>query len=196
MTKTFKKPDLKAPRFREKSVHILNIELYKKFKKKFPEHNIDYGTFKKIIHTYNTQLADGIIDNRDGIELPEGLGYIFIGSCPQMTKRVNIDYKKSSQYGIITSHRNWESDNKVMKIFFTNSHVKYKLKNKQIWGFVANRYFRRKASKNYLEDWNKYVFVNNNKKISMLFKESMNLRSIRFKNMTSEVSEDYNEFDL
>jgi hypothetical protein len=83
-----------------------------------------------------------------------------------------------------------------MKIFFTNNHVKYKLKNKQIWGFVANRYFRRKASKNYLEDWNKYVYVNNNKKISMLFKQNIDLTMDKIKRRNSIVSEDYNEFDL
>lgn len=195
MTKQFKKPDLNASRFREKSMHVLNMNLFKKFKEKFSEYDITYKEFKQIIQTYNRQIADGIIENRDGVELPEGLGYIFIGSCPQLTKRLNIDYKKSSQYGVITTHRNWESDNKVMKIFFTNSHVKYKLKNKQIWSFVAAREFRRKASKNYVEDWTKYIFINNNKKISMLFKESINKINSGYKRNQS-VSENYNEFDL
>jgi len=195
MTKQFKKPDLNAPRFREKCIYVLTIELFNKFKAKFPEYNITYKEFRTIVRTYNTQLTEGVIDNRDGVELPEGLGYIFIGSCPQMSKRVNIDYKKSSQYGIITTHRNWESDNKVMKIFFTNNHVKYKLKNKQIWHFAANRDFKRKASKNYVEDWNKYIYINNNKKISMLFKEAINKRDAGIVR-NRKVSAEYNEFDI
>jgi len=195
MAKQFKKPDLNAPRFREKCIYVLNVHLYKRFKQKFPEYDVSYQDFRNIVRTYNEQLAEGIIEHRDGVELPEGLGYIFIGSCPQLNKRVNIDYKKSSQYGIITTHRNWESDNKVMKIFFTNNHVKYKLKNKQIWTFAANRDFKRKASKNYVEDWNKYIYINNNKKISMLFKEAMNKRTLKFqKNL--KVSSEYNEFDI
>lgn len=195
MAKTFKKPDLKAPRFREKSVQVLQVSLYKKFRKKYPEYNIDYDQFKEIIYTYNKDIADGIIEYRDGVELPESLGYIFIGSCPAMTKRVNIDYKKSAQYGIITQHRNWGSDNKVMKIFFTNNLVKYKLQNKDIWAFVPNREFRRKASKYYLEDYNKYIMINNNRKISMLFKESLNKRDIAMQKFKVP-SENYNEFDL
>jgi len=195
MAKQFKKPDLNAARFREKSIHVLNMNLYKKFKKKFLEYDITYQEFKNIIKTYNNQLADAIIENRDGVELPEGLGYIFIGSCPQLTKRVNIDYKKSSQYGVITTHRNWNSDNKVMKIFFTNSQVKYKLKNKQIWSFVATREFKRKASKNFTDDWNKYIFINNNRKISMLFKENINKINKGYER-NQKVSDNYNEFDL
>jgi hypothetical protein len=195
MAKTFKKPDLNAPRFREKSVQVLQVSLYKKFRKKYPEYDIDYNQFKEIIYTYNKDIADGIIEYRDGVELPESLGYIFIGSCPAMTKRVNIDYKKSAQYGVITQHRNWGSDNKVMKIFFTNNLVKYKLQNKDIWAFVPNREFRRKASKYYLEDYNKYIMINNNRKISMLFKESLNKRDIAMQKFKIP-SENYNEFDL
>jgi hypothetical protein len=195
MAKTFKKPDLKAPRFREKSVQVLQVDLFKKFKKKFPEYEMTYEQFKQIIITYNNKVAEGIIEYRDGVELPESLGYIFIGSCPAMTKRVNIDYKKSAQYGVITQHRNWGSDNKVMKIFFTNNLVKYKLQNKDIWVFVPNREFRRTASKCYLQDYNKYMMINNNRKISMLFKEGLNKREAAMQKF-KVASENYNEFDL
>jgi hypothetical protein len=195
MSGQFKKPDLNAPRFREKSVHMLCLSLFKKFKKKFPEHNIVYSEFKSIIKTYNEQLVDAIIEFRDGIELPESLGHIFIGSCPAMTKRINIDYKKSGEYGVLTQHRNWNSDNKVMKIFFTSGQVRYKIKNKEIWAFTANREFRRKASKLYVEDYTKYMYINNNKKISMLFKEGHN-KMHRNMERNKVASEDYNEFDI
>jgi len=195
MAREFKKPDVKGPRFREKSVHVLNIALYKRFKEKFPEYDISYADFKKVIHTYNTKLSEGIIEYRDGVELPESLGYIFIGSCPTLTKRLNVDYKKSAQYGVVTTHKNWDSDNKVMKIFFTNNEVKYKIQNKQIWVFLPNREFKRKASKNYIEDYNKYIMVNNNKKISMMFKESIQKRKESMEELKI-ASEGYNEFDL
>jgi hypothetical protein len=195
MSRDFRKPDLKAPRFRPKSVHVLSVTLYKKFRKKFPEHELTYTQFRNIVCTYNQELADAIIEYRDGIELPESLGHIFIGSCPAMTKRVNVDYKKSAQYGVVTQHRNWDSDNKVMKIFFTSHQVRYKLKNREIWAFVANREFKRKASKLYLDDYTKYMYINNNKKISMLFKEGINKMHKNMQKLRI-ASEDYNEFDL
>ena len=195
MVRAFKKPDLKGPRFREKSVKVLSVDLYKRFKLKYPEHDISFEEFKKIIQTYNENLYNGIIEYRDGVELPESLGYMFIGSCPALTKRINVDYKKSAQYGVVTQHRNWDSDNKTMKIFFTNQLVKYRVQNKQIWMLVPGREFKRTASKMYIEDYNKYMVVNNNKKISMLFK--MHLDALREKMKVNKIaSEDYNEFDL
>jgi hypothetical protein len=82
-----------------------------------------------------------------------------------------------------------------MKIFFTNNEVKYKIQNKQIWVFLPNREFKRKASKNYIEDYNKYIMVNNNKKISMMFKESIQKRKESMEELKI-ASEGYNEFDL
>jgi len=195
MNKVFKRPDINAPRFREKSVHVLNLKLYKKFKKKFPEHDISYADFKNIINTYNVKLGEGIIEYRDGVELPESLGYIFIGSCAAMMTRPNIDYKKSAQYGILTTHKNWNSDNRLMKIFFTNYLVKYKVKNKQIWLFSGNRDFKRKASQHYSEDWNKYIMVDSKQKVSTVFKENIHKLHEKLK-VNKIASEGYNEFDL
>ena len=48
--KKFKKPDLNAPRFRNKSMSILNSHLLKDFKKRYPEYkNLSIQEFKKII---------------------------------------------------------------------------------------------------------------------------------------------------
>ena len=90
-----KKPNLNGPRFREKRISILTAKTLKKFKEKYPEYDsLSLTMFKDIIMTFNSLVVDGIIDNRNGIELPEGLGYIFMGTCPAPKKK-NIDYKKS-----------------------------------------------------------------------------------------------------
>lgn len=195
MSKAFKRPDVKAPRFREKSVHVLGLDLFKRFKKKHPEYDISYDDFKSIINTYNIKLGEGVMEYRDGVELPESLGYVFIGSCSPMITRPNIDFKKSAQYGVVTTHRNWDSDNRLMKIFFTNNLVKYKIKNKQIWHFVPNREFKRKASKNYLEEWSKYIMIDSKKKVSWVFKESIS-RLHKKLEANKIASEGYNEFDI
>ena len=135
------------------------------------------------------------MEYRDGVELPESLGYIFIGSCSPIKRRPNIDFKKSAQYGILTTHKNWNSDNKLMKIFFVNSLVKYKLKNKQLWAFAPHREFKRNASKHYVEEWMKYISINSNKKVSMLFKENIYKMNAGMQKLRVP-SEGYNEFDI
>lgn len=197
MNKAFRKPDVKGPRFREKSKKLLDMKLYERFIDKFPEYNISFKEFKDIITTYNKNLYEGIMEYRDGVELPESLGYVFIGSCPPLTKRINVDFVKSGQYGIITQHRNWDSNSKVMKIFYTNRPVKYKIQNKQIWRFAPVREFKRAASKAYKEDFNKYMDIINTRRISTLFKQKMNINVMQENFKKYRVaSTNYNEFDL
>ena len=51
--------------------------------------NIDNNKFKKIINLFNERIWKEVIENRDGVELPDSLGYIFIGTCPA-AKSVNM----------------------------------------------------------------------------------------------------------
>jgi hypothetical protein len=193
--KKFNKPDLNAPRFREKVHNVLDMKLYKEFVKKFPEHkSVSYDEFKELINTYNGLMWQGVIDNRNGVELPEGLGYVFMGSCTLDKKKKNVDFNKSAKYGVTTNHRNWDSDNYLMKIFFTNSKVKYNLPNKQLWAFSAVRDFKRKASETYKEQWTMYIVVDNIRRISNLFTKTKQVEYMKKKD--SEVSDDYNEFKI
>ena len=69
MINNFRKPDLKAPRYREKRLGILNEETIKEFKEKKPLYsNIDNDKLKKIIKLYNINLWEAVIKNRDGVE--------------------------------------------------------------------------------------------------------------------------------
>jgi len=82
--KEFRKPDLNAPRFRPKKLNILNQDLYQKFIRDTPKYRyLSYDKFKNIITTMNGMIYQTVIDKRDGVELPEQLGYIFIGTCPR-----------------------------------------------------------------------------------------------------------------
>ena len=66
MTKFFKKPDLNAPRYREKRLSLLNKTLLNEFKEKYPKYqSIDNERLKKIIRLYNKNLWHGVIENRD-----------------------------------------------------------------------------------------------------------------------------------
>ena len=82
MINNFKKPDLNAPRYREKRFGLLNVKTINEFKEKYPLYEkIDNEKLKKIIKAYNKNIWNGVIEYRDGVELPDSLGYLFIGTC-------------------------------------------------------------------------------------------------------------------
>ena len=192
--KEFKKPDLNAPRFRNKSMSILNSSLLKEFKKKYPEYkDLNILEFKKIIGTFNSNITKGIIENRNGVELPEGLGYIFMGTCSP-AKKNNINYKKSEIQGFSTKHHNWDSDNKLLKIFYTNQNTKYPFKNKQVWAFKAVKIFRKAASEAYKKNWTKYIEVAPTEKIMNMFDRHRKKTNIQ--NLKPVIPENYDEFKL
>jgi hypothetical protein len=185
MTDKFKQPDLNAPRFREKRIGFLNANTIKEFKDKYPLYEkIDNNKLKSIIRRYNEGLWNGVIEFRDGVELPNSLGYLFIGTCsPAKYKKQNIDFGKSNEYGKILKNQNWETDGNIGKIFYTNSSAKYRFKNRELWKFEACRNFKRSVAKKYPEDWTKYIIVQNRYKISHLYK-------------AEKISDNYNEFEL
>lgn len=190
----FKKPDVKAPRFRPEVYNVLNKEFIEKFKKKYPKYkDVDNALLKKIIKTYNNTLYQTVIDKRDGIQLPETIGWLFIGTCEQ-SKKENIDFAKSHKYGVTVTNKNWETDGKLAKIFFTSYAPKHKMKNREFWGFTACREFKRSVAKTYPENWNMYVVVTPNAKIKLAYTKAV------FKNYkaneTLKALENYNEFDL
>ena len=57
MISNFKAPDLNAPRYREKVLSLLNADLFKDFKDKYPMYSdIDNSKLKSIINSYNKKL--------------------------------------------------------------------------------------------------------------------------------------------
>lgn len=194
MINNFKKPDLKAPRYREKRMGLLNEETIKEFKDKKPLYSdIDNVKLKKIINIYNVRLWNAVVENRDGVELPDSLGYLFIGTCPS-SKSVNTNYALSNQYGKVLQNKNWETDGNLGKIFYTNYSTKYRFKNRELWRFVACRDFKRTVAKTYPENWNMYVVVDPTLKIKLAYTKAL-YKDYKVKE-TAKALENYNEFDL
>jgi hypothetical protein len=193
VAKPYKKPDLTAPRYRPKKLNLTNSDFYERFIQENPKYSsLTCKKFKEIINLFNGEIWKNVIDYRDGVELPEQLGYLFIGSCPRI--KSNVDYKKSEQYGVIIQNQNWESDQYTAKIFYTNFETKYKFKNHELWGFKGVRDFTRTVGQTYPKEWKKYLLVDNHLKISRLF------RSHKFKdfkkNETNMLLENYDEFNF
>ena len=194
MAKEYKKPNLNAPRYRPKKLNLTNTEFYESFMKDNPKYDgcLTNEEFKKIITTFNGCIWKGVIEERNGVQLPEQLGYIFIGSCPR--KKSNVDFKKSEHYGTVLQNQNWESDDYLAKIFYTNFETKYRFKNHDLWGFKGLRDFTRAVGQAYPKEWKKYLQVDNKMKISRLFRQE---KFKQFKNEeTAELLKTYDEFNL
>lgn len=194
MITEIKKPDLNAPRFRQTKHTILDDNLIKRFKKKYPQYaDVDREVLKKIIYVYNKNLGQTAIDYRDGAEFPENLGYIFIGSCPS-PKKFNVDYTTSVIHDKPLRHRNFESDNFLAKIFYTNFANKYKFQNRELWQFKGTRWFTRAVAEAYPENWKNYLQVDSFTHISKMFKNSIKQEYIMKRDATAP--DNYNEFDM
>ena len=158
--KLFKAPDIHAPRFRKKTLNLLNLSTIDEFKKEHPEYeDLDVEAYKKIVKTFNEKIWRTVIDKRDGVALPENLGFLFIGTC-EKPKKKNVNYGLSQKLGKNTTHQNLESDSKLAKIFYTNYSAKYKFTNRDLWMFSAVRQFKRELAKEYSNNWMRYININ------------------------------------
>lgn len=190
----YNKPDLNAPRYRPKKLNLTNQEVYQKFLDENPRFGTLTATqFKDVIKTFNGKIWNKVVDSRDGVELPEQLGYLFIGSCPRKISD-NPDRVKSMQYGIKVQNQNWESDQFVAKIFYTNFETKYRFKHHEMWGFTGLRDFKRSVAHTYPTEWKKYVQVDNLVKVSLLFRKQK-LKDFK-KQETADLLKEYDEFNL
>ena len=190
-----RQPDLNAPRFRKDNFNIFSDKEFKKnlnTLKLSKKYNII--EMKNIIKTFNETVWENVIDNRDGVKLPENLGILFVGTCQPKRKSKNVDFKSTVDYNKVIQHRNWESDDYLAKIFCTTFHNKRSVKNRELWSFKASRNFSRSVSKAYPSNWNMYHKIDPNKQISYLFE----MAKIELtKNAENErLLEVYNEFEF
>lgn len=188
-----KKPDLNAPRYRPKKLNFTNVDFYNRFIEEHPKYaNVPADKFKEVINRFNGKIWETVIENRDGVELPEQLGYLFIGTCPR--KKSNVDFSKSKEHGVVIQHQNWESDNYAAKIFYTNFETKYRFKHHEMWGFSGIRDFKRTVAQTYPTNWKKYVMVDNLVRVSRIFRKEKYKEFL--KNETLDLLNNYDEFNL
>ena len=207
MNKELKKPDLKAPRCRAEVHHIIcriknnyskeySHKFLDEFKKEYPQYaTITNDQVMDILETFHGKMWNHALHNRDGVELPKGLGYIFLGTCAS-AKKPGIDFGALIKDNIKKKHLNFESDNKLAKIFYTNFSSKYKFRNREMWSFTATRDFKRSVPQVYRENWKSYVEVESGRSIFRYINKANKNDYMRLLSETYEVPSSYNEFDL
>lgn len=190
VNKEYKEPDVKGPRFRQSTVNIVDDKFVKEFKLKYPKYkDLTKVDINRIMKKYNQTVWREVIETRDGVQLPEGLGVLFIATC-RSPKRQNIDFAKSKKYGVTVTNKNWETDGKLAKIIYT-SNTSFRFKNRECWGFVASRQFKRTLAKMYPENWNMYIAIDPTKKLRETYKKKLYSEKRR-----AEDLKNYNELDL
>jgi hypothetical protein len=171
MLREIKRPNLKAPRFRPCSFSLLSKEFYHKVRKEHKElAQLSDAAIKAVIQTCGQVIQEKVVELRDGVELPEQLGFLFIGSTPA-TKNGNIDYKKSIELGLEVRHKNWETDELTGKIFYTNYGAKYRFKQREAWRFLPVRQFKRYVASKYPANYRNYVKIDNRVRVSWMFRK-------------------------
>lgn len=193
--KPYKAPNVTAPRYREKVYGLLNSKLLEEFKEKNSRHkDLTIQHFTEIVKTFNDEVWKEVIENRDGVELPDGIGFLFIASTPASKHKNNIDFKESARLGITVHNKNWETDNRLAKIMYSNYHAKYRFPFREIWGFQAVRQFKRSVAQTFPENYNRYVHLTDTKRVSDLFNKVVERKIVKRK-LDNSINE-YNEFEL
>lgn len=195
MKKHYKQPDLNAPRHKLTRLAGANDKFYAAFFKKHPKYKgvISNQDIKKIIVTFNQNIKDVVVNERDGAEFPEQLGYCFVGSCMPM-KGHNPNRAQSFNHEVDIQHTNLNSDGLVAKIFYTNYATKYKFKMRELWTFKGCRVFKRAVSASYRENWKSYMMVDDFMTIRNMYNKARNREYA--KKMAKDYLKDYNEFDM
>lgn len=188
----FNKPDLSKPRYRPKRLELDGIDFYKALLEKVPNASkLGHTKVRDIIKQFNETVLQNIVDNREGVELPQGLGYVFVGSCK--IKKECVDYGKSIKYGIKVTHKNWNTEGYASKIFYSNCSVKYRIQDNNLWVFKAARKLKSEVSKAFSENWNKYIHIDENTKLSKYI--SIGKKFERNIERNNERLKTYNEFE-
>jgi hypothetical protein len=167
--KIFNPPDRNSPRFRQKYLRILNLEFYKKLNKEYPDLELTNKEIKDIIFAFHHECTEVIANNRDGIELPKQLGFIVLGACKK--KELPHNEGLSEQLGVQVYNKNWESNQWICKVCYTNYPTKYKFKNHRFWGFEAGRPLKKAVSNAFIANYKKYVILDNFMKIATLYRK-------------------------
>ena len=156
MERAYKKPDLHAPRNRDRVKDFLAYPekdpygFFARMKSQHPElAKYNNRAIGKFIEEYNSSLVTEAINNSwGGVALPENLGTIIVSACsvPAEIAKRNIDFNASNRLGIAVPYNNMHSDRYVAKINYVNNIRWHRFKNHELWKFKPCRNFQRSVA--------------------------------------------------
>lgn len=198
MKKSFELEDYKPP-FRQGSKHHAQTGprrtggtgFWYKFCMLFPQYKSYLkkpSDITKIIRTFHENMANACVDNRAGVEFPERLGVLFIGSYKAGDR--SIDHATSEKLLKRVPFRSLNTDGYSACIYYDVTNCNYI--HNELWDFNASDPFRKKVSESFRKNWNKYAKLENYWNIARRIKKSF-IKDFMLKKET-ELLKDYNEF--
>jgi hypothetical protein len=133
---------------------IINKDFIKRFINDHPQYDMDCFDFKRILKLANRELQKSIMDDKDGVKLPQDLGIIYVAAY--RSKNKNFNMADSSKYGKSLYFMNLHTNGWVCTIQYNTQYVKLKKMWKRLWKFKGERHFTRAVSKRFREDWMNY----------------------------------------
>jgi len=153
----YNRPNVTSPRVCIKTTRVVGTKEFREFKKKYPEYKgLTMAQFNVIIKQFHNNVVDMVIEEPNGVLLPERLGSLIVMSFPTKRGKV-IDFGASNRAGKKVYHSNNDTDNRMCKLMFVKELNVWL--NYRFWGFTPTRSFRSIVSKKYMDYWPRYLFV-------------------------------------
>ena len=185
MRSTYKKPNRKAPRFRNKVKRALDQDFFVKLTKMYPDLTISRQDVRKILNTFHAIAIQVIAETRDGFEFHEQLGNIIVGKFKtQEIWKGNVP--ESIKYETKIDYLNWEQNEWICKIFYSNFASKYRFRNAALWAFEPARSMKKSVSKAFVKDPYKYVFADHYNRINQVFRLAKKRLNDKLKEQNNE----------
>lgn len=153
------KVDLNKQRITEKKGKVITYDEVKEFNKLYPNYNLKKSDIIKIMRTFNSNIAKETMVNVYGVVLPNNIGALFINNAGR-PKHKPIDYANSKKEGKLVYHKNWETDNNLMRIVYMNKTIRTMVKNTSVMSFNPLQSFRKTASSYFKKNWSRCLKVN------------------------------------
>lgn len=125
-------------------LRVVNPSLFQKFKTLYPNIDISYTQFVKIINQGNEVSAAKVLDNTAGYKIPEHMGYLAV--TRYKSKKRNVDFKRTKELGQTVYHTNFHSYGYTGRIQWFSSQI-VRCKFHQIYKFIPERKVSRELAK-------------------------------------------------
>jgi hypothetical protein len=188
-TEVFNAPNVKAPRFRVG----YEIPRLADFRKQYPEYkNMSKKQMNDILRMFGEMIWEGVINHRDGIDLPERMGVIFVTAI-KVKKPTIVNYALSAKCGKKIYSNNLKTDGHIAKISFNNADARYNYVFKDFWGFTGNKKFKTSVSSVFPEKY--MIYHTDNRRGLIEFNKKKQDRKERAISKSNKALENYNEFE-
>ena len=121
-------------------------DVYKRFREKYPQHNIDFNQWATIIYNFNYAFRDYVLETGHKCKFIHGFGDFAITKWrPRKTveiegeEKINlpVDWKKSREYGKYIYHMNFNTDGYKFRWKWWNKAARFCVAS--LWNFKPSR---------------------------------------------------------